>query len=236
VNATILIVDDDPGFRDALAFSFKRKGYQILLASNGKEAFELIQANHVDVVISDIQMPGGDGIELLDRTRKSCRETPMVLLVTGYAELSTEEAYSKGADALFSKPFDRKLLEDTVLRLLTPREERWSPTSEQADLALNIALKFQDLSVNANVTRLGNDGMFVTLPQCECPNVSDLMEFKITLDNKGAQLDGSGVVRWVRISSKECRAPAGFGIAFTYLGNVERKQVTDYLNARKTTA
>jgi CheY-like chemotaxis protein len=229
VSTQILIVDDDPGFRNALAFSFRRKGYQVLLAPSGKEAFELIQSNHVDLVISDIQMPGGDGIELLDRTREIDRAIPFVLLMTGYAELSTEDAYNKGADALFSKPFDRKLFEETIQRLLTPREERWSRSSEQASLALNIALRFQDLSVNANVVSLGDKGMFVTLPQRECPNVSDLLEFKISLDNKGALLDGSGVVRWVRISSKECTAPAGFGIEFTYLGNFERQRVVDYL-------
>jgi len=237
-DTKILLVDDEPDFRAALELSFKRKGYQTLVAANGREAFDLIQSQHVDVVISDIQMPGGDGVELLDRTRKSSLHTPIVLLVTGYSELSTEEAYNKGAEALFSKPLDRKVLEETVSRLLVPPEARWSDSSDRVDTELNIALNVQGLSqaLDAQVISIGRGGMFVCLPQNTCPNVNDSVEFKIGFSNDGPSLNGSGIVRWVRISSKDSKSSAGCGIEFTYLGHAERELILEYIKTKKPMA
>jgi CheY-like chemotaxis protein len=232
-DTKILIVDDEADFRNVLAFSFKRKGYQVMSAPNGEAAFELIQSERVDVVISDIRMPGGDGIELLDRVRSNSLDTPIILLVTGYAEFSTEEAYHKGAEALFCKPFDRNILEETILRLLMPREERWSSNVKQPDAGLDIILKVQGLpqAIEAKVMNLGRGGMFVTLPQTLCPNVNDQMEFKISLTDHNALVEGCGIVRWVRLSSKESQLPAGCGLEFTYLGDAERNRVLEYINA-----
>ena len=62
---TILIVDDEIDLRDSIAFDYKRKGFNVLVASSGNEAFEIVKKNKVNVVLSDVRMPDGDGIELL---------------------------------------------------------------------------------------------------------------------------------------------------------------------------
>ena len=62
----ILVVDDEPDLRELLADEFEYAGHKPFLASNGKEAYDLCTNEEFDAVISDVRMPGGDGIELLE--------------------------------------------------------------------------------------------------------------------------------------------------------------------------
>jgi len=68
---TVLIVDDEANFREALAFLLKMEGYKILTAESGHSALKLLKERKVDVVVSDIRMPDGDGIELLRRLKRT---------------------------------------------------------------------------------------------------------------------------------------------------------------------
>src|SRR5665647_200205 len=111
---TILIVDDEELLREALAFDFRRRGYNVILAGSGKEALAFLEKNHVNVVISDVRMPNGNGLELLAAIKKRNVFLPVVMLITGFADLSLEEAYNLGADAVFPKPFDRQALQAAV--------------------------------------------------------------------------------------------------------------------------
>ncbi|MGZ3661188.1 MAG: response regulator, partial [Bdellovibrionota bacterium] len=123
-DAVILIVDDEEDLREAIAFDFRRKKYQVLLAASGNEAFKLIEKTQVDVVISDVRMPDGDGISLLERIKTRDPWIPVVMLITGFADISLEEAYDKGADVVFSKPFERNALFGAVSRALFSFDEK----------------------------------------------------------------------------------------------------------------
>lgn len=113
----ILIVDDEPEIRELLVAGFKSRGFRTVEAENGRAAYDLFVQQKADVVISDVRMPGGDGIELLARIRATDSQVP-VFLVTGFSELASEDAVRKGAEALFSKPFSRKTLIEAVLNAL----------------------------------------------------------------------------------------------------------------------
>lgn len=235
-DTRILLVDDEADFRGVLARSFQRAGYDVVCASNGKEAFEIARGRPVDVIISDIRMPGGDGIELLDRVKELCPATPIILLMSGYAEMTTEEACSKGAEALFCKPLDRKMIQETINQLLTPPEERWTRLSERMDASLVVELRFQTFqeAVNARVVNLGRGGMFIFDDGGYRPQVNDVVSFILTL-GPGGEISGSAVVRWVRTQSTK-GLPAGFGVEFTYLGQKELQQVMEYLDSNKVKA
>jgi CheY-like chemotaxis protein len=234
-DTRVLLVDDERDFREAMAFYFQRLGCQVFMAANGKEAFELVQNQPVDVVISDIRMPGGDGVEFLDRVKALCPGTPIILLVTGFADVSTEEILNKGAEALLSKPFDQKALQETVIRLLTPMEERWARTSERVDVELKISVQFANLtqSIDAKVINVGRGGLFMAFDS-HFPNINDAAAFKIQFDG-GGQIEGNGLVRWVRTKNTD-QFPSGCGIEFTYLGESERKAIIDYITTKKMTA
>lgn len=109
-QAVVLLVDDDTVLRRTIAFDFKRKGFHVLQAGSGKEAWEILQTEKVHLVVTDIRMPDGHGIELLNRIRDRDPSIPRVILMTGYTELNLENAKDWGAQVVFSKPFDRKAL------------------------------------------------------------------------------------------------------------------------------
>ena len=122
----ILVVDDEAILRSAIVFDFKRKGFNVLDAENGAQAFEIVKANKIDLVLTDVRMPGGDGIELLDKIKALNASLPVVMFITGFADISLEEAYDKGVDAVFAKPFDRKALLAAVLKALSDINDKWT--------------------------------------------------------------------------------------------------------------
>lgn len=103
---TVLIVDDEQGIRDIFGLNFEIEGFKIVKASGGKEALEIVKNQRVDFVLSDVQMPAGDGFTLLKEIKKLKLDLPTVLLVTGFAEVTRSEVIAEGGLDLFSKPPD----------------------------------------------------------------------------------------------------------------------------------
>ncbi len=103
---SVLVVDDEPVLRELVAFILIDKGFQVLEAESGDAAFQLICKNDIDVVVSDVRMPNGSGVELLTRISNMTKRKPMVFLVSGYSEISLEEARKLGARDLLNKPVD----------------------------------------------------------------------------------------------------------------------------------
>src|SRR5437899_1447227 len=78
--ATLLIADDDPGLRQSLERTLTREGYRVILASDGNAALERLQAGGVDLVLTDLKMPGLSGIELLRAVKAIASEVDVILL------------------------------------------------------------------------------------------------------------------------------------------------------------
>jgi len=104
IGRTVLIVDDEELMRGLLVRIVERDGYFSLTASSGEEALGILEANKVDVVLSDIVMPGMDGLQLLAKIKERWPELP-VFLVTGYKNRFTETDSVELADGFLSKPF-----------------------------------------------------------------------------------------------------------------------------------
>lgn len=93
----ILVIEDSDIFREALAKTLTQEGFLVTQAAHGKLAQEVIGIQDVDVVISDINLPGMSGIELMHFSKKTKPNLPFILM-TGFAELKeTKEAYEMGA-------------------------------------------------------------------------------------------------------------------------------------------
>jgi DNA-binding response OmpR family regulator len=122
-TVTILIVDDDSDIRNLLMIDFRKKGFRILMSEGGHAAYEILKHESVDVLITDVKMPDGDGIELLERTKALGPDGPAVILLTAFSDLSASDALARGADAVFPKPFDRKALMVTILEMIERRAE-----------------------------------------------------------------------------------------------------------------
>jgi DNA-binding NtrC family response regulator len=118
-DSTILVVDDDDDLRDVIYSIFSMEGFNTLSANSGNQAWSIINQNKVDLVVSDIRMPDGDGLYLLNKIRAKDPTNPIVIFVTGYADISEKEILARGAIKILRKPFDQVLLLETVKEALS---------------------------------------------------------------------------------------------------------------------
>ncbi|WP_319549384.1 S16 family serine protease [Desulfogranum marinum] len=120
----ILIVDDEAIARTNMEHVLTKEGYQCFTAANGAEALEILPANEIDLVITDLKMNRMDGIELLDHITRLNPETP-VIIVTGFATVDTAvKALKKGAANYLGKPVNLDELKRTVKDVLEHRRCR----------------------------------------------------------------------------------------------------------------
>jgi two-component system response regulator PilR (NtrC family) len=103
---SVLVVDDEPVLRELVAFILTDKGFHVLEAESGNAAYRMICKGYFDVVVSDVRMPDGSGVDLLKRISAMQNPKPQVFLVSGYSEISLEEARMLGARDLLNKPVD----------------------------------------------------------------------------------------------------------------------------------
>ncbi len=115
---SILVVDDEVAMGVALKEALTRKGYAVDLAKNSKDAIEQFSSGTYSMVISDMQMPGKSGLELLKEIKRNSPLTP-VLLITAYGTVEKAvEAIKEGAIDFMLKPFSLDCLEAAVERAL----------------------------------------------------------------------------------------------------------------------
>lgn len=103
----ILVVDDEADIREAIGTFLEIEDLNYIEARSGREALSIVAENkNVKFVISDVRMPNGDGVFLIDELRKLDPKMPFIVLVTGQADISRSDAIGKGALDLFIKPPD----------------------------------------------------------------------------------------------------------------------------------
>jgi len=102
---TVLVVDDDPAFRQGLRASLKTGGYCVDTARNAEEALEYVRERPVDIVLLDINMPGIGGVEACSRIRAAAPQAGIVMLTVRDTEDDKVLALGAGADDYVTKPF-----------------------------------------------------------------------------------------------------------------------------------
>jgi DNA-binding NtrC family response regulator len=103
---SILIVDDEESVRDSLYSWFTEDGYRVEVAEDAKKALSLLEANGFDIILTDLKMPGMDGLELLQRI-KSLNKDSIIIVMTAFASVDTAvKALKEGAFDYVTKPFD----------------------------------------------------------------------------------------------------------------------------------
>lgn len=115
-NSTVLVVDDEGAIRYSVTKTLERVGYQVVTASSGEEALEILVGQNFDVVLTDIRMPGISGVDLLARIKEQSPDA-IVILMTGYASLGTAvESLRLGAHDYLIKPSTSEDIRDSVKR------------------------------------------------------------------------------------------------------------------------
>ena len=120
----ILIIDDEKNIREGLAADFEMDGYDVKLASNGKEGLETVKNEQIDLVITDLRMPGGiSGDEVLRQITTKMPGIPVIVL-TGHGSIDAAvKAMQNGAYDFLTKPLNLEQLETIVKKALKNREE-----------------------------------------------------------------------------------------------------------------
>jgi two-component system, chemotaxis family, chemotaxis protein CheY len=118
--ANIIIVDDSPSLRDMLTTTLLSSNYQVDDAADGPAALCKLKASQYDIIISDINMPEMNGIELVKAIRalKNYKYTPILLLTTEFSIEKKFEGRSAGATGWLEKPVDPTKLISTIERML----------------------------------------------------------------------------------------------------------------------
>jgi len=116
-DITVLVVEDDETLREALVTRLEMEGFRLISAGGGKEALEILNTTPgIDFVLSDIQMPEGDGVELLKNIRLKFPHIPVVCMLSGFSGYNKAQVVQAGAIDLVSKPPDMKLICKYILQ------------------------------------------------------------------------------------------------------------------------
>jgi DNA-binding NarL/FixJ family response regulator len=123
MEGRLLLVDDEPGLREAVQAYLEDSGFTVEVASNARDGWELLQQTSPDLVISDIMMPQVDGYQFLKQMREDERfqALPVVFLTARGMTSDRIQGYQAGCDAYLSKPFDPDELVAIVSNLLERR-------------------------------------------------------------------------------------------------------------------
>jgi len=111
-----LLIDDEPDILRVLSRSLKADGYEVVSAQNGTEAIAVFEKEKPDIVITDIKMPGMDGIEVLKKV-KDLNDDTEVIIITGHGDKDlAQQAFELNASEFFNKPLDTDALNAALKR------------------------------------------------------------------------------------------------------------------------
>ena len=191
----ILIVEDDDSIRSSIQEFLTESAYTTFSAPTAEEAFEIIKSGTIQIVITDILLPGKNGLQLTSQIKQNYDID--VIVMTGYSEnYSYEEAINKGASDLLFKPFR---FEELLLRLKRVVKER-QLTKERN----RILSKLENLAITDGLTKLYNLRHFYNLLEVEIDRcrryghslallLLDIDNFKVFNDTYG-HLEGDKVL------------------------------------------
>src|SRR5262245_21345783 len=119
--ALILVADDDPGLRESLERTLTRDGYRVVAASDGRAALERLQSGGIDLVLTDLKMPGLNGIELLHAAKAIAPDVDVILLTAFGTIEEAVKAMKDGAYDFLTKPVQRAQLQRVIRQALERR-------------------------------------------------------------------------------------------------------------------
>ena len=153
MKLNILIVDDDKKLLSVLKTILTEESDDVTLCYDGKNAIDMCRNNKFDLIITDLMMPGANGLEVLKETRKIDPES-LVILITGFASLETAvQAIREGAYDYITKPF--KL--DEIKIIMNNAREKIRLIRENKKLLLELQDAYKQLHLMKNIIGMGEE-------------------------------------------------------------------------------
>ena len=213
--ARILVVDDEDVLREMLGDALRLSGFEVLEAADGSKALTILQSGKVDLIISDVNMPGMDGYEMLSHLRAQGDETPAIMLTARRERADVAKGLKLGADDYVTKPFG---LEELILRVNAVLRRTMGAVSASSKLVCGPVEIIDDLH---QVTVDGNE---VELSPTEYHLLTVLME------NKGKVISRSKLL----LEVWDINFDTGTNVVDTYISYLRRKVHTETFQGIKT--
>jgi CheY-like chemotaxis protein len=226
-DATVLVVDDEPHYREIMTGWFEKEGCRVLAAENGAAALELLEKNEVNVIVTDIRMHVMDGAELIRRVKALGKYTPAAVAISGFSDLAPRDAYDLGIEAQLSKPVERKVLVSVLRRTLTDREELWAEPFRTTTLP-GIRIEFESLTEALRQKRIAfGRGGFCMTSKVPFPEEASI-GFELNFAGDGQSVSGQGIVRWCSAHDQLA------GIEITRVSDLARAWVAGLARSNQT--
>lgn len=220
----ILIVDDSPFMLKVTEDMLTRSGYDVSTAKDGQEACSEVQSNKFDMIITDMNMPVMDGLELTQKVRTfpGCRFLP-VLMVSGEGdEEKKTQAKKLGVSTFLSKPLDENKLKSILHIVLSKRKSPRVRIKVEVFYGKNPMLSGYTMNMSTGGVYIETDS---PLPAGES------ISLKLFLSENNAPLECSGKVAWVNPASKPIvdDHPPGMGVEF--FSGVDEAEIRSFLSS-----
>lgn len=221
LSRTALVVDDEEDLVELICEKLESWGFRTFGATRANEALAILRDHPIDVVLSDVRMPGASGMVLLDRVRfLSGRMMPAFVFITSHVDLEDEELIRRGADGYVEKPVNWKALETLLEKVIhkfneaglnAPRPLRL-PALGQITIRSGAQTWTSDILSPMNISR---GGFFGSMNSEAMPKLGDMIHFDLEVaDHPELKLQGNASIRWVTKPGEEGEGRNGFGCQF----------------------
>lgn len=157
-EATVLVVEDEPGFVEALQIGLAREGFEVVVAVDGAEALAMFDEVQPDLVLLDVMLPRLSGIEVCRQLRKKT-QVPIIMVTAKSAEIDTVVGLEVGADDYVTKPYRMRELTARIRAVL-----RRVPSPEATSLMTTDSMSVDGVQLDPSQHLVEVDGVEVTLP------------------------------------------------------------------------
>ena len=214
-TARILVVDDEDVLPEMLGDALRLSGFEVLEAADGSKALTILQGGKVDLIISDVNMPGMDGYEMLSHLRAQGDQTPAIMLTARRERADVTKGLKLGADDYVTKPFG---LEELILRVNAVLRRTMGAASSSPKLTCGPVEMVDELH------QVTVDGAEVDLS----PTEYHLLQ--VLLENKGKVISRSKLL----LEVWDINFDTGTNVVDTYISYLRRKVHTESYQGIKT--
>ncbi|MBU4192046.1 MAG: response regulator, partial [Proteobacteria bacterium] len=189
---TVLLVDDEEGIRTVLSLAIADAGYEVLTAQTGAQALEMLGKREIPLIVTDIRMPGMDGLELLKRIRKEWPDSE-VIMITGHGDMDVAiESLRLGAGDFITKPLHENALEISLKRAVEKISIRDQLREYTENLEHLVLEKSKEL---VEAERMAAVGQTVASMSHAIKNVAGGLEGGMFVIEKGLELENREYLR-----------------------------------------
>ncbi len=191
----ILVVDDEEPIVDAISYNLKKEGLTVETAGDADECISRFLSGNPDLVILDVMLPSGNGLDLCRRLHRHNAALPVLLLTARAAEADCLRGFDAGADDYVVKPFSMRELMARVHSLLR-RTTPPTPTEPAAEPEKNASLQIENMEIRTDRREVVKNGSAVALSRKEF----DLL--KLLISNRGRVFDRQTLLS--RVWGEDC--------------------------------